>query len=65
MQIYYLHPSVYRLSNYAYRQASKEKYLGVFLPKVEAWEKLKEAKLAISLIKEFSGISRATYYRYG
>lgn len=64
MQMNYLHKNVYRLSHYALSQekfeASRKKYEGP----IKKWDKAKNQGCSDAFASEFSGTSRATYFRY-
>ena len=63
MQIKYLHKNVYKLSNYALSQEKYETYRKKYEEPVKKWEKLKKQGCNDLIASEFSGISRATYFR--
>jgi len=64
MQIKRLHKNIYKLYSYARTQECLDEYRKTYEEKVRKWEKLKTDKVSDKLAQEFSGISRATYYRY-
>lgn len=63
MQIKALHKNIYRLSRYTLSQQKLEHYRKRYESTVKKWEKLKKAGNHDKIAQEFSGISRATYFR--
>jgi len=64
MQIFGLHKNIYRLANYSLRAENKDKYYCRYEEPVLRWNKLKSGGVSDEVAAEFSGISRATYFRY-
>jgi putative transposase len=64
MQIHYLHKNVYKLSGYSLSQEKLEHYRQRYEKPVKAWDKLKREGNSDVIAQEFSGISRASYFRY-
>lgn len=64
MQIKGLHKSIYRLYHYARTQECLDHYRATYEDGVKIWEKLKDDGASEALCQEFSGLSRATYYRH-
>lgn len=63
MQIHGLHKNIYRLYRYARTQECLDAYRKKYEGPVRKWEKLKSEGVCLKVIQEFSGISKATYYR--
>ena len=64
MQIKGLHKGIYTLSHRALRQERIDHYQKRYGEPVKKWESLKKAGVADTVAQAFSGVSRATYYRY-
>lgn len=64
MQIKSHHRNVYKLYAYARTQECLDAYRKGRKDKVRRWETLKAEGVCDATCKEFTGISRATYYRY-
>jgi hypothetical protein len=64
MQIKYLHKNVYKLSRYSLFQEKLEHYRQRYEKPVKDWAKLKREGNSDVIAQEFSGISRASYFRY-
>ena len=64
MQIQYLHKSIYKLYSYAHKQEVLDHYRDIYQKSVKLWEKLRKEGICIKTCQEFSGLSRATYYRH-
>jgi len=64
MQINYLHKNIYKLSNYTLSQEKYEFHRKRFEDPVRKWERAQKESCSDSFAAEFSGISRATYFRY-
>ena len=64
MQIIGLHKNIYKLSFYALSQEKLETHRKTYEAPVKKWEKLRSEGVSDQACQEFSGISRATYYRY-
>lgn len=64
MQIKGLHNCIYTLSHRALRQERIDKYQLKYGEPVKKWERLKREGVSDEVAHSFSGISRATYYRY-
>lgn len=63
MQIKCLHRNMYRLYTYARTQECLSSYKNKHQIIVNKWEKLKSENVSDKVCQEFSGVSRATYYR--
>lgn len=63
MQIKGLHRNIYKLYSYARTQECLDEYRKKYEDGVRKWEKLKAQDNDDTICKEFSGISRATYFR--
>ena len=64
MQIRGLHKNIYRLYAYARTQECLDVYRQQYEDKVGQWQSLKAEGVCNQKCQQFSGISRATYYRY-
>ena len=64
MQIKCLHKNIYKLNNYTLSQEKLEEHRKKYEGAVRKWEKGKQQRWPDSFVAEFSGISRATYFRY-
>jgi len=64
MQIKSHHNNVYKLYAWARTQKCLDAYRKIHEDKVRQWKKLKAEGVCDRTCKEFTGISRATYYRY-
>jgi len=64
MQIRGLHKNIYRLYAYARTQECLDVYRQQYEDKVGQWQSLKAESVSNQKCQQFSGISRATYYRY-
>ena len=64
MQIKGLHKNIYKLYRYSRTQGYLDQYRQKYQKSVDIWEKLDAKGVDLELKQEFSGISRATYYRY-
>ena len=63
MQIKGLHRNIYRLYSYNRTQECLSKYHSLYQESITKWKTLKREGVNDKICKEFSGISRATYYR--
>jgi len=63
MQIIGLHKNIYKLYSYSRTQESLDKYRILYQQSVKDWETLKKAGNTNKICKDYSGISRSTYYR--
>lgn len=64
MQIKYLHKNIYKLYRWSRTAEEMDKYREKYENGVKKWEKLKKEKVSKEALQEFSGISRATYFRH-
>lgn len=64
MQTFGLHKCIYTLSDRALRQERLDYYHNKYGEAVKKWEALKSEGVSDGLAQAFTGISRATYYRY-
>ena len=64
MQIKCLHKNIYKLYRYARTQECLDAYRIKHEDKVRHWNALKAEGVCDEKCAEFTGISRATYYRY-
>lgn len=64
MQIKSHHKNIYKLYSWARTQESQEHFRKSRQDKINQWETLKREGVSDETCKKFTGISRATYYRY-
>ena len=64
MQQIYLPNSVYKLHHYSRPQETLQRLENRYGIPVRKWEKLRQEGVSEATASEFTGISRATYYRY-
>lgn len=64
MHIYHMHKNLYKLSALSMRAESREKYQKFYEPCVKKWQKLKAEGVCDAIATEFTGISRATFFRH-
>ena len=63
MQIKRLHKNIYRLYAYSRTQECLDVYRRQDEGKVHKWQKLKQEGVCDKTVQEFSGLSKASYYR--